>query len=521
MSPVPLDFVPENDEQLMMALADPMWRICSGYLYKIMVKSPIPGEAETVVPFKPNAAQLEFLDNLWNRNLILKARQLGFTTLASILWLDHAMFVADQRCGIIAQDRDSAEAFFRDKVRLAYDRLPALLKKMMPLKRESASELLFAHNNSSMRVATSMRGGTIHRLHVSEFGRICAHFPDKAVEIVTGSIPAVPLDGIAIIESTAEGQDGEFYKMTKRAMAIKELGQELTVRDYRFHFYAWWKDPGYRLEGGHVVITEEDQLYFDATEIEIGQKIDQSQRRWYVATRESDFSGDPEKMWQEYPSTPMEAFKVSSEGKYFAQQLAKARRERRITTIPVVENIPVNTFWDIGKGDGTGAWLHQRVDLQDRFIGYIEGWNEPYGYYTKKLQALGYLWGVHHVPHDATHQRQQLNTLTCALDELKKSSLGGEWKVVPRVEDLQHGIQLTRAAFSSCWFDETACKEGLLHLENYGKKWNEAAGCWSETPKKDVHTEAADAFRQFAQGFDGGTSNIGYTRNRQRNWKTA
>src|SRR3546814_18785208 len=79
----------------------------------------------------------------------------------------------------------------------------------MPLARDSANELLFAHNNSSIRVATSMRSGTIHRLHVSEFGKICAKFPDKAHEVVTGSLPAVPLDGIAIIESTAEGQSSE------------------------------------------------------------------------------------------------------------------------------------------------------------------------------------------------------------------------------------------------------------------------------------------------------------------------
>src|SRR3546814_9481721 len=81
---------------------------------------------------------------------------------------------SDLRCGIVAQDREAAEVIFRDKVKLAYDRLPPELKAEMPLARDSANELLFAHNNSSIRVATSMRSGTIHRLHVSEFGKICA-----------------------------------------------------------------------------------------------------------------------------------------------------------------------------------------------------------------------------------------------------------------------------------------------------------------------------------------------------------
>src|SRR3546814_17377600 len=106
----------------------------------------------------------------------------------------------------------------------------------MPLARDSANELLFAHNNSSIRVATSMRSGTIHRLHVSELGKICAKFPDKAHEVVTGTLPAVPLDGIAIIASTAEGQAGEFYTMTPRAIGTSHATAQLSPRDHRIHF---------------------------------------------------------------------------------------------------------------------------------------------------------------------------------------------------------------------------------------------------------------------------------------------
>ncbi|MGF1973957.1 hypothetical protein ACQUI1_15110, partial [Staphylococcus aureus] len=53
------------------------------------------------LPFKPNDAQKKFLNRLWYRNIILKARQLGFTTLICILWLDHALFNANQHCGVI------------------------------------------------------------------------------------------------------------------------------------------------------------------------------------------------------------------------------------------------------------------------------------------------------------------------------------------------------------------------------------------------------------------------------------
>ena len=95
-----------------------------------------------------------------------------------------------------------------DNVKFAYDNLSEDLKSVMPLSKDSASELLFTHNNSSIRVGTSMRSGTLQYLHISEFGKICAKYPDKAEEVITGSIPAVPANGVIFIESSAEGADG-------------------------------------------------------------------------------------------------------------------------------------------------------------------------------------------------------------------------------------------------------------------------------------------------------------------------
>lgn len=513
------DFVPSNEAEMAECLSDPMWRICSGQIYNIMVKTE-EGDEGTVIPFKPNKAQRRLMAKLWHRNIILKARQLGFTTLVAILWLDHALFNADQRCGIIAQDREAAEVIFRDKVKLAYDRMPEALRLAMPLKQSNAKELLFEHNNSSIRVATSMRSGTIHRLHVSEFGKICAMFPLKAKEVVTGSLPAVPQTGIAIIESTAEGQDGDFYKMTQRAMALKAQGKTLTAKDYRFHFEPWWQEETYRLADGDVTISEADERYFAEIEGAMHITLDKAQRTWWIATRDSDFSGDSEKMWQEYPSTPTEAFQVSTEGKYFAKQMALARKQGRIGFFPMVDGEPVNTFWDIGGGDGTGIWLHQRIGGENRFFKYIEAWGESYSYFGRELQETKCVWGKHYLPHDAEHERQQGDALRAPVDELRKLKIGGEWVVVPRVSDISHGIQLTRDAFGQCRFDESGCKEGIAHLDNYSKSWNEKAGCWSDTPKHDIHSEAADAIRQFAQGYQVA---IAFERPKPqtRNWRTA
>lgn len=312
----------------------------------------------------------------------------------------------------------------------------------------------------------------------------------------------MPNDGIIVIESTAEGRDGEFYKMCGRALKMQEANADLTERDYRMHFVPWWDAPEYVLPNATFALTDKDKKYFDELEAKIGRAIDMAHKRWYVQTRDADFSGDDEKMWQEYPGTPDEAFQVSTEGTYYAQQLALARKQGHICVVPHASGIPVNTFWDIGSSDGTAIWLHQKVGLTHRFIGFIEGWGEPYDYFAKEMQKTQYLWGTHYVPHDVMHKRQQGKVVKAPITDLKALAIGGEWHVVPVIDDLQTGIQLVRSVFSQCWFDAVACDAGIKHLEGYRKQWNERLACWSDKPVKNVHTEAADALRQFAQSHE-------------------
>lgn len=498
---IPHDYVPETADDLARCLADPMWRVCSGQLYKIVIKSN-EGDEGKVLPFKPNRAQRKFISRLWHRNIILKARQLGFTTLICILWLDHALFNANQRCGIIAQDLPAAQTIFRDKVKFAYDHLPPALREAMPLATDSQTELLFRHNNSSVKVATSVRSGTIDRLHVSEFGKICAKFPAKAVEVMTGSLPAVPLDGIAIIESTAEGQGGEFHRMCEIAEALAESNKHLTPREWRFSFFPWWEEDDYEMDPAGVVISEKDHEYFDGVEGAINRIISLRKRAWYVATRDADFAGDPEKMWQEYPSTSKEAFQQSTEGTYYARQLAIARKERRIGNVPFAPGVPVNTFWDIGARDGTAVWFHQRVGAENRFIKFIEGWGEPYGYFTKKIQETGWTFGTHYLPHDAERKHQLGRRVASPLEMLQELLPGHRFEIVPVVDEVIHGIQRVRDEFSSYWFDEEGCKEGIEHLAQYKKEWDNRLGVWKDKPRHDIHSEAADAIRQHAQGYN-------------------
>ena len=527
-APIPLDFRPVTPEELEACLSDPMWRVCSGALYKIMIKGDDDDDDNAlVIPFRPNRAQRKLLRRLWNRNIILKARQLGFTTLICVMFLDACLFGQENtRAGIIAHTDDVARGLFRDKVKFAYDNLPDDLRMSMPLGRDSADELLFAHNNASIRVSTSMRSGTLQYLHVSEFGKICARFPQRADEVVTGSIPAVSPSGIIFIESTAEGRDGHFYTMTKRSEDNYNARKKLSTKEYRFHFFPWWDAPEYRVDPDGIIITTKEHAYFDTIEASQHCEIDIAQRAWWVSTRDNEFSGQEEMMWQEYPSTPAEAFQVSKQGCYYTVQMTAARKQGRITTVPLMPGYPVNSFWDIGSGDGCAVWLHQHVGTQHRFVRFFEGWGEPYGYFVKAMQDWASennaVWGRHYLPHDGNHVRQGMDNNATPREMLEKLGLRNI-EIVPRINELQQGIQLVRDTMGQCWLDEAGCKEGIDHLDMYRKRFNATTQTFTDEPLKDVHTEGADSFRQFAQALHGGMLNTAKrpTKKRSDSWRTA
>ncbi len=492
-------------DALKSVLSDPRRRIET--LYKIITKGD--GDDDLVVQFVPNVVQAQLIDTLWHRNLVLKARQRGITTLISILWLDTALFSDGPiYCGIVAHERESAEEIFRTKVVFAYENLPAALKAQFPVTKKTATELVFGHNGATIRVATSMRSGTIHRLHVSELGKIAAKYPLKAREVLTGSVPAVPANGVLIVESTAEGQDGAFFDLCQISKAASDSGRTLSPKDYKFHFFSWWDADEYRIDPALVSISDEDKAYFRRVESIIRRAIPDDKRAWYVATRRSDFADDAPLMWQEYPSYPDEAFAVSMEGCYYATQITDARLAGRfLERLPKI-SAPVNTFWDIGKGDMTTIWLHQRVGPENRMIGYYEASGEDLDHYAEYLQKQGHIYGTHYLPHEADHKRigKDPDNNQSIREMLEELLPGQDFTVVSRVTQIMAGIQATRRQFASCIFDETACEKGIKRLTGYRKQWDKTRGCWSETPMHNDDSHGSDAFRQFGQVADAGNS---------------
>ncbi|HHH1924202.1 TPA: terminase [Yersinia enterocolitica] len=298
-------------------LSDVWWRLNN--LYKIV------NEDGQLVTFRMRPAQRELFKNMHYRNIILKARQLGFSTGIDIYLLDQALFNNNLSCGIIAQDLPAAGEIFSTKISIPFDNLPPWLRATFQIstRREGANggHIEFAHG-SKIRVSTSFRSGTVQRLHISEHGKICAKYPAKAKEVRTGTLNAIKDGCIVFIESTAEGVGGDFHTMSTRAMDLGQLNLPLTAQDYKFHFFAWWQDPKYQapVPDGGLRLSKYHQEYFAAVEQTMNITLLDEQKQWYIRKEIEQ----QEEMKQEFPSTPSEAFLTSGRRVFAAINVMKA-----------------------------------------------------------------------------------------------------------------------------------------------------------------------------------------------------
>ena len=189
-----------------------------------------------IVPLAANAAQREYEENRRQRNIVLKARQMGTSTWVAGRFFLKTITKPGTLTVQVAHNRDAAEQIFRIVHRF-YEHLPAGLKAG-PLRasKVNAGQIFFPELDSEYRVESAAdmnvgRGMTIQNLHCSEVARWSG---DVAATLASLRAALVP-DGELVLESTPNGAHGCFYDEWQRAA---ETG---TVR----HFFPWWLEPAY------------------------------------------------------------------------------------------------------------------------------------------------------------------------------------------------------------------------------------------------------------------------------------
>lgn len=468
-------------------LRNKQWRLNN--LYWITDKEGRP------VRFKMTPEQTEYFEGIHNRNIILKARQLGFTTEVCIIQLDAAIFES-AKCALIAHTLPDAKRLFREKIKYAYERLPDEIKAANPASNDSAGELVFS-KGGSVTVSVSFRGGTLSYLHVSEFGKICAKQPEKAREIVTGAFEAVSTECFTTIESTAEGRAGYFFDYCQLAEKALMQGKPLSPLDWKFFFFSWWKNPQYAI-GPVEQLPQRLADYFDELSGKYGITLTDRQKAWYYA-KEKTLGDD---MKREYPSIPSEAFQQSVDGAYYAKQFRLLYENKRIGEIPDNSHLPVHTYWDIGVGDSTSIWFVREVGEEFHIIDHYSNSGEGLRHYMKVLKDKGYDYASHNGPHDIDNREfgsdaKSRRELAREGYEIDGQIYSIRFEVVPKLS-VDEGIEAVREILPLCVFDENKCGEGITHLEAYRKEWDDKRGCWKDKPLHDYTSHDADGFRYFA-----------------------
>lgn len=443
------------------------------------------------IPFKMNSVQENVLSGMHTRNLVLKARQLGMSTFAVVYLLDDAIWNSNLSCGIVSYSMEHAQHIFKRIIGYALDHLPSWLR--VDVINRSAREITFS-NGSVLRVDTTLRGGAYQLVLVSEFGKTCARNPQKAEEVITGTLQAVPKNGRVIIESTGEGNSGFFAEMINTA-SIRG-NDNLSDLEYKLFFFPWYTEPTYSMiEPVSYDVSTTD--YFNNIEKENGIILSKEQRNWY-ALQEKILK---EKIRQEFPSSISEAFLASSDAFYFAETIAQAYKDNRCLTTSLYDALlPVYVAMDIGINDLTVMVFFQLAHGEIRVLDYYEDKNKDVPFYANfLLQDKKYTYHTIFLPHDSV-KRDFLDINNSFERDFKRLFAGTATKFhVLKKMDKQLQISHARIKLERCVFNISKVKSFLDHVSKYRKKWNETLSRYSEDPLHDINSNHADCFQYVCQ----------------------
>lgn len=209
----------------------------------------IQDKKDRIIPFHLNELQRRFLAERTGRDLVLKPRQVGFSTV-----IQAAQFVRANtervRCATLAHD-DAGTNFLRQMSGRFWENLPEDQRGRRG--RDNATTTQYLHTGSEIFIATAGsankgRAGTYRDVHGSEVA-----FWKEARAVIAGLMQGVADGGNIVFESTPNGAQGWFYERCMEALDGKS--------DWKLHFYPWWDESTHQtaLEPGEVIRYEDDE----------------------------------------------------------------------------------------------------------------------------------------------------------------------------------------------------------------------------------------------------------------------
>lgn len=186
---------------------------------------------------------------------------------------------------------------------------------------------------------------------------------------------------------------------------------------------------------------------------------------------------------------------TANTGSVFGKQLAQAREDGRIGSVPYDDALGCYTSWDLGVGDATAIWFFQvTTGGEIHFIDHYESSGEDLGHYISVIQNKPYQYNKHFLPHDANARELQTN-MTRA-DFFRNRGINNVEVLRPTKFTLgTDDISLVaRPKFSKCWFDEKKCQRGLECLRAYHYEYDDKNKLLKDKPCHDWSSHSSSAF---------------------------
>jgi hypothetical protein len=158
------------------------------------------------VPFVPNQGQRELAAHWGQKNIILKARQLGISTYVAARFFIDTITRTGCLTVQVAHDQRSAEDLFRIVASFQENLPEALREGVLKPSRANGRQLVWPHLDSEYRVETAAdpnagRGMTIRNLHCSE---VAMWSRDGVEALLALRAAAVPPNGQVVHEQTLQ-----------------------------------------------------------------------------------------------------------------------------------------------------------------------------------------------------------------------------------------------------------------------------------------------------------------------------
>lgn len=273
----------------------------------------------------------------------------------------------------------------------------------------------------------------------------------------------------AILESTVAGRFNWFWEAYERA---DKWQRGLTVIE---------RDP----ESGERKSSEQKNwraFNYKASDTRIipSDKLSMLKFKMSTAAFRREFENDPD---------------AALGGAIYGAEIAKLRKDGRLTKVDPISDTAINTAWDLGDFPGSTAIVFFQVSPRGTplVIDELEENNKKADWFVREIKKKGYRYGLHIMPWDAAVENvavtegpfeEQCRAAGLRGIELIKTPAGGRKR---------------RRDFAARWldrarFDEQKTQRMVAALSLYRKHFDSVTQQWSNEPVGDWTCHFADAW---------------------------